>query len=318
MLYLDYSRQPGQWVPNEFGGNHNLEAVEFLKRVNSEVYRLHPGALMIAEESTAWSGVSAPVFTGGLGFGFKWNMGFMNDTLRYMSRNAIHRRYHHNDMTFAALYAFSENYVLPLSHDEVVHGKGSLLAKMPGDDWQQFASLRAYYGFMWGWPGKKLLFMGQEFAQREEWNESKGLDWWLLDAGMHEGVRRLIMDLNSAYRELAALHGRDNEPDGFEWLIGNDHANSVFAWTRKANGSSPAVVISNMTPVPRDNYRVPMPRAGHWSERVNTDAGWYGGGNTGNQGKVVALSSEGKSWMPAYADLYLPPLATLILKYDPD
>ncbi|HVX74030.1 MAG: 1,4-alpha-glucan branching protein GlgB [Devosia sp.] len=318
MLYLDYSRQPGQWVPNQFGGNHNLEAVEFLRRVNSEVYRLHPGVMMIAEESTAWNGVSAPVHAGGLGFGFKWNMGFMNDTLRYMARNPIHRRYHHNDMTFAALYAFSENYVLPLSHDEVVHGKGSLIAKMSGDDWQQFATLRAYYAFMWGWPGKKLLFMGQEFAQREEWNEAKGLDWWLLDAGMHEGVRRLIMDLNSAYRELAALHGRDNEPEGFEWLIGNDHANSVFAWTRRSNGSSPVVVISNMTPVPRENYRVPMPRAGQWSERINTDAGWYGGSNSGNQGKVKARTSEGNSWMPAYADLYLPPLATLYLKYDPD
>ncbi|HEX4296466.1 MAG TPA: 1,4-alpha-glucan branching protein GlgB [Devosia sp.] len=317
MLYLDYSRQPGEWVPNKFGGNHNLEAVAFLQRVNAEVYRQHPGALMIAEESTAWSGVSAPAYTGGLGFGFKWNMGFMNDTLRYMERSPIHRRYHHNDMTFAALYAFSENYVLPLSHDEVVHGKLSLINKMSGDDWQQFAALRAYYAYMWGWPGKKLLFMGQEFAQREEWSEAKGLDWWLLDAGMHEGVRRLIIDLNSAYRELPALHGRDCEPDGFEWLIGNDQANSVFAWMRKSNGSSPAVVISNMTPVPRDNYRVPMPKEGQWSERVNTDAGWYGGSNTGNQGKVVAHPLEGQ-WMPAYAELYLPPLATLILKYDPD
>jgi 1,4-alpha-glucan branching enzyme len=317
MLYLDYSRQPGEWVPNQFGGNHNLEAVAFLQRVNAEVYRLHPGAFMIAEESTAWAGVSAPTYTGGLGFGFKWNMGFMNDTLRYMARNPIHRRYHHNDMTFAALYAFTENYVLPLSHDEVVHGKGSLISKMSGDDWQQFAALRAYYAFMWGWPGKKLLFMGQEFAQREEWNEAKGLDWWLLDAGMHEGVRRLIMDLNSAYRELPALHGRDNEPEGFGWLVGNDHANSVFAWMRKSNGSNPVVVISNMTPVPRDNYRVPMPKEGKWSERVNSDAGWYGGSNTGNQGKVVAHKSEG-TWMPAYADFYVPPLATLILKYDPD
>jgi 1,4-alpha-glucan branching enzyme len=245
-------------------------------------------------------------------------MGFMNDTLRYMARNPIHRRYHHNDMTFAALYSFSENYVLPLSHDEVVHGKASLINKMSGDDWQQFASLRTYYAFMWGWPGKKLLFMGQEFAQREEWNEAKGLDWWLLDAGMHEGVRRLVMDLNSAYRELAALHGRDNEPEGFEWLVGNDHANSVFAWVRRSNGANPVVVISNMTPVPRDKYRVPMPREGQWSERINTDAGWYGGSNTGNQGKVVARKAEGQSWMPAYADLYIPPLATLILKYDPD
>ena len=318
MLYLDYSRNPGEWIPNQFGGNHNLEAVEFLKRVNIEVYRQHPGAFVIAEESTAWPGVSAPTHASGLGFGFKWNMGFMNDTLRYMSRDPIHRRHHHNDMTFAALYAFTENYVLPLSHDEVVHGKGSLIAKMGGDDWQQFASLRAYYAFMWGWPGKKLLFMGQEFAQREEWNESRGLDWWLLDAGMHEGVRRLIIDLNSAYRDLPALHGRDNEPDGFEWLIGNDHANSVFAWTRRSNGSAPVVVISNMTPVPRENYRVPMPKAGKWSERVNTDAEWYGGSNAGNQGKIVAHPSENNGWMPAYADFYLPPMATLILKYDPD
>ena len=316
MLYLDYSRRAGEWVPNEFGGNHNLEAVAFLKRVNAEVYRLHPGAMMIAEESTAWAGVSAPTYAGGLGFGFKWNMGFMNDTLRYMSRNPIHRRYHHNDMTFAALYAFSENYVLPLSHDEVVHGKGSLIAKMSGDDWQQFATLRAYYAYMWGWPGKKLLFMGQEFAQREEWNEAKGLDWWLLDAGMHEGVRRLIADLNGAYRELASLHGRDAEPEGFEWLIGNDQGNSVFAWTRRSNGANPVVVVSNLTPVPRDRYRVPMPREGLWSERINTDSALYGGSNTGNQGKVIAHKAEG-GWMPAYADLYVPPLATLILKYDP-
>ena len=316
MLYLDYSRKSGEWVPNQFGGNHNFEAVEFLKRVNTEAYRLHPGVLMIAEESTSWSGVSAPVDAGGLGFGFKWNMGFMNDTLRYMSRNPIHRRYHHHDMTFAALYAYSENFILPLSHDEVVHGKGSLLEKMSGDDWQRFAGLRAYYAYMWAWPGKKLLFMGQEFAQREEWNEAKGLDWWLLDAGMHEGVRRLVGDLNAAYRELPALHGRDCEPEGFSWLVGNDQTNSVFAWTRQAPGSEPVVVIANLTPVPRDNYRVPMPKAGNWVERINTDAGWYGGSNSGNQGKVVAIPSEVKEFGP-YADLYLPPLSTIMLKYDP-
>jgi 1,4-alpha-glucan branching enzyme len=218
-------------------------------------------------------------------------------------------------MSFAALYNYSENYVLPLSHDEVVHGKGSLLTKMSGDDWQQFAALRAYYAYMWGWPGKKLLFMGQEFAQREEWNEAKGLDWFLLDAGMHEGVRRLIGDLNAAYRELPALHARDNEPEGFEWLIGNDHANSVFAWARFAPGVNPVVVISNMTPVPRDGYRVPMPKAGSWVERINTDAGWYSGSNTGNQGKVIAREVEGEHW-PAYADVFLPPLATLYLQYD--
>ena len=316
MLYLDYSRKSGEWVPNQYGGNHNLEAVEFLKRVNTEAYRLHPGVMMIAEESTSWSGVSAPADKGGLGFGFKWNMGFMNDTLRYMSRNPIHRRYHHHDMTFAALYAYAENFILPLSHDEVVHGKGSLLAKMGGDDWAQFAGLRAYYGFMWGWPGKKLLFMGQEFAQREEWNEAKGLDWWLLDAPAHDGIRRLISDLNAVYRELPALHARDNEPEGFEWLIGNDHNNSVFAFARQAPGEAPVVVVSNMTPVPRDNYRVPMPLVGNWVERLNTDAGWYGGTNKGNQGKVVARASEVEGLGPC-ADLYLPPMSTLFLKYDP-
>lgn len=314
MLYLDYSRRAGEWVPNKFGGNHNLEAVDFLRRVNAEAYRLHPGIMMIAEESTSWSGVSAPVDAGGLGFGFKWNMGFMNDTLRYMSRNPIHRRYHHGDMTFAALYAFSENFILPLSHDEVVHGKGSLLAKMGGDDWQQFAGLRAYYGFMWGWPGKKLLFMGQEFGQREEWNEARGLDWWLLDAPSHEGIRRLVADLNAVYRELPALNARDNEPEGFEWLIGNDQQNSVFAFARTAPGEDPVVVISNMTPVPRDNYRVPMPLAGMWVERLNTDASWYGGTNTGNQGQIEAVESEVPGLGP-YADLYLPPMSTLYFKY---
>ncbi|WDR05290.1 1,4-alpha-glucan branching protein GlgB [Devosia rhodophyticola] len=317
MLYLDYSRQAGEWVPNKHGGNENIEAVEFLKRVNSEAYRLHPGTFMIAEESTAWPGVSQPVHTGGLGFGFKWNMGFMNDTLKYMSREAVHRRYHHNDMTFAAVYGFSENFVLPLSHDEVVHGKKSLLEKMPGDDWQKFANLRAYYAFMWGFPGKKLLFMGQEFAQREEWSEAKALDWWLLDAGMHEGVRRLITDLNTAYRQMPALHARDCEPEGFEWIIGNDHANSVFAWVRRAPGEDPVVVVANLTPVPRDNYTIPMPKVGKWVERINTDAGWYSGSNSGNQGVVEALAGEGGHW-PAHTKLHLPPLSTLFLKFEAD
>ena len=317
MLYLDYSRQPGQWVPNKHGGNENLEAIEFLRRVNTEAYRLHPGVMIIAEESTSWPGVSHPVHTGGLGFGFKWNMGFMNDTLRYLSREAVHRRYHHNDMTFGMIYAFSENFVLPLSHDEVVHGKGSLLDKMAGDDWQKFATLRAYYAFMWGHPGKKLLFMGQEFAQREEWSEAKGLDWYLLDAGMHEGVRRLVGDLNAAYKELPALYERDCEPDGFEWIIGNDYANSVFAWVRRAPDSDPVVVISNFTPVPREGYELPMPQAGRWVERINTDAGWYSGTNTGNQGAVIARPNTGEGW-PAYATVYLPPLSTLILKFDPE
>ncbi len=316
MLYLDYSRQPGEWVPNDMGGRENNEAVAFLQRTNMETYRLYPGTVTIAEESTAWPGVSTPVHAGGLGFGFKWNMGFMNDTLRYMSREPIHRRYHHNDLTFGFLYAFSENFILPISHDEVVHGKGSMLSKMPGDDWQQFANLRAYYGYMWGHPGKKLLFMGQEFAQREEWSEARALDWFLLDAGMHEGVRRLISDLNKAYRKYPALHARDCEPEGFEWLIGNDHANSVLAFARHAPGAAPVAVISNMTPVPRSGYRVPLPATGTWRERINTDAEYYGGSNQGNQGKIIAHPSEGGGW-PAYADLMLPPLSTLIIVHDP-
>lgn len=317
MLYLDYSRQPGEWVPNSQGGNENLEAVSFLQNVNTETYGHFPGTFTIAEESTAWNGVSHPVESGGLGFGFKWNMGFMHDTLRYMSRDPVHRRYHHKDMTFGLLYAYSENFVLPLSHDEVVHGKGTLLSKMSGDDWQKFANLRAYYAFMWGYPGKKLLFMGQEFAQRNEWSEARALDWALLEAPMHEGVRQLITDLNALYRDQMAMHARDNEPEGFEWLIANDHTNSVFAWVRRAPGAAPVVVISNFTPKPHKNFRVPMPAAGNWTERLNTDASIYGGTNQGNSGTVVAHQNNGEGW-PAYADLTLPPLATLFLTIDPD
>jgi 1,4-alpha-glucan branching enzyme len=317
MLYLDYSREPGEWVPNKHGGNQNLETVAFLQRVNAEVYKQFPGGFMIAEESTSWPGVTAPTYNDGLGFGFKWNMGFMNDTLRFMSRSPVHRKFHHTDMTFGMMYAFSENFVLPLSHDEVVHGKGSLIEKMPGDDWQQFANLRAYLGYMWGHPGKKLLFMGQEFAQRAEWNENKALDWWLLDQPNHEGIRRLIADLNAAYRSLPALHERDCEPEGFSWVIGNDHQHSVLAWMRQAPGADPVLVISNLTPNPRSGYKVPMPKAGKWVERINTDAGWYSGGNTGNQGGVTALPVKGQHW-PAEAEVYLPPLATLFLKFEPE
>jgi 1,4-alpha-glucan branching enzyme len=317
MLYPDYSRQPGEWVPNDKGGHENTDAVAFMQRTNKEAYEHFPGIFTVAEESTAWPGVSAPTYAGGLGFGFKWNMGFMNDTLRYMSREPIHRRYHHHDLTFGFLYAFSENFVLPISHDEVVHGKGSMLNKMPGDDWQQFANLRAYYGYMWGHPGKKLLFMGQEFAQREEWDDARALDWFLLDAGMHEGVRLLITDLNHAYRDLPALHARDCEPEGFEWLIGNDHNNSVLAFARHAPGSPSVAIISNMTPVPRSGYRVPLPATGIWRERINTDSAVYGGSNTGNQGKIIAHPAEGGGW-PAYADLTLPPLSTLIIVHDPE
>ncbi len=315
MLYLDYSRAPGEWVPNDLGGNQNLEAIEFLKQFNTQAYARNPGIFTIAEESTSFPGVSAPVDAGGLGFGFKWNMGFMNDTLSYMARDAVHRRYHHNDMTFGLLYAFSENFVLPLSHDEVVHGKGSLLNKMSGDDWQKFANLRAYYAFMWCYPGKKLLFMGQEFAQRNEWDEKKALDWPLLDAGAHEAMRRLVGDLNHAYRGEEALHARDCEPEGFEWLVANDSEQSVFAFMRKSAGSAPVVVVSNFTPVPHSDYALPMPEKGIWREMINTDSENYRGTNTGNKGKIIARAGGGNGG-PAIAQLTLPPLATLILRYD--
>jgi len=308
MLYLDYSRKAGEWIPNERGGRENLEAVEFLRKMNATVYGHQPGVVTIAEESTSWPKVSHPVHEGGLGFGFKWNMGFMHDTLQYLSREPIHRRHHHDEITFGLLYAFSENFVLPLSHDEVVHGKGSLLNKMAGDDWQKFATLRAYYAFMWGYPGKKLLFMGQEFAQRREWSEGRSLDWKLLDAPAHEGVRRLVRDLNRAYRDKPALHARDCEPEGFRWLIVEDRANSVFAWARLAPDANPVVVVSNFTPVPREDYAVPMPAAGRWHEIINTDAANYGGSGKGNGGEVRAEGDR------PVAHMVLPPLATLMFE----
>ncbi|MCC0038135.1 MAG: 1,4-alpha-glucan branching protein GlgB [Brucellaceae bacterium] len=315
MLYLDYSRKEGEWIPNEKGGRENLEAVEFLRQMNRAVYATHPGIVTIAEESTSWPKVSHPVHEGGLGFGFKWNMGFMNDTLDYLQRDPVHRRHHHDQITFGLVYAFAENFVLPLSHDEVVHGKKSLLEKMPGDDWQKFATLRAYYAFMWGYPGKKLLFMGQEFAQRAEWNEAKALDWNLLGYPLHDGVRALIRDLNAVYRNLPALHARDCEPDGFEWLIVDDHRNSIFAWARKAPGANPVAVVTNFTPVTRDGYRIPLPKAGKWREIVNTDAGVYGGSNTGNGGAVEAVSDAGDG--SAYAIITVPPLGTVYFEHLP-
>ncbi|MGX5719592.1 1,4-alpha-glucan branching protein GlgB [Shinella zoogloeoides] len=313
MLYLDYSRKHGEWVPNEYGGNENLEAVRFLQSMNRHVYAGHPGILTIAEESTSWPKVSHPVHEGGLGFGFKWNMGFMHDTLQYLSREPVHRKFHHNDMTFGLLYAFTENFVLPLSHDEVVHGKGSLIAKMTGDDWQKFANLRAYYGFMWGYPGKKLLFMGQEFAQWQEWSEARSLDWNLLEYPLHEGMRRLVRDLNGTYRRKAALHARDCEGEGFEWLIADDRDNSVFAWLRKAPGEKPIAVITNFTPVYREGYGVPLPVEGRWREILNTDAEIYGGSGKGNGGAVEARKhANGR----IAAAITLPPLATVMLELD--
>src|SRR3954469_20252227 len=318
MLYLDYSRRPGEWIPNRYGGNENLEAIDFLRRMNETVYAASPGVVTIAEESTAWPGVSHPTYTGGLGFGFKWNMGWMHDTLRFISKDPIHRRYHHHDLTFGLLYAFSENFILPLSHDEVVHGKGSLLGKMPGDRWQRFANLRAYYGFMWGHPGKKLLFMGGEFGQEREWNHDHSLDWHLLEDPLHRGVKDLVRDLNRAYRDLPALHERDCEAGGFQWLVSDDADNSVIAWARF--GTDPgrvAIVISNFTPVPRAGYHLGVPLPGHYREVVNTDAAPYGGSNVGNMGGVTAVAEEAHG-RPQSIFVTLPPLATIILDRQAD
>jgi len=311
MLYLDYSRKDGEWIPNRHGGNENLEAVAFMRRMNELAYGENPGVMTVAEESTAWSGVSRPTWTGGLGFGFKWNMGWMHDTLEYMSKEPIHRRWIHDRMTFGLLYAFSENFVLPLSHDEVVHGKGSILGRMPGDAWQKFANLRAYYGFMWGHPGKKLLFMGQEFAQGQEWNSQQSLDWHLMDVHWHQGVRSLVRDLNGLYRALPALHELDCDTAGFQWVEANDPENSVLSWLRLGNdGTPPVLVVCNFTPVPRHGFSLGLPFGGTWVERLNTDAEAYGGSGMGNLGAVHAeqIPSHGR---PFSAKFTLPPLSTL-------
>ena len=311
MLYLDYSRKEGEWIPNQYGGRENLEAIDFLRRMNRESYGNRDGVMTIAEESTAFPGVSKPAHDGGLGFGFKWNMGFMHDTLEYFKRDAVHRKHHHNELTFGLLYAFSENFVLPLSHDEVVHGKGTLLAKMAGDDWQKFANLRAYYGFMWGYPGKKLLFMGQEMAPWQEWSEARSLDWHLLDHAPHKGMQNLVRDLNRLYRETPALHARDCEPEGFEWLLADEHETSVFAWARHSgSGGRIVAVVSNFTPVVRSDYVLPLPKAGYWREILNSDAAAYGGSGVGNMGGVTA-HAQGSHGKPAQARITLPPLATL-------
>ena len=316
MLYLDYSRKDGEWLPNREGGRENLEAVAFLRRLNEAVYARHPGAITLAEESTAWPGVSQPTFSGGLGFGFKWNMGWMHDTLQYMAENPVHRRWHHDKMTFGLIYAFTENFVLPLSHDEVVHGKRSLLDRMPGDAWQRFAALRAYYAFMWGYPGKKLLFMGQEFAQGREWDFDGQLDWPLLDVAVHRGVRTLVRDCNRLHRDERALHERDCEPEGFRWIVVDDAPNSVFAWARfGGDGARAVVVIANFTPVPRPHYKIGMPQAGRWREVLNSDASIYGGSNAGNAGVVIAGKSPSHGY-PCSATVTLPPLGTIWLVHE--
>ncbi|MGI3903851.1 MAG: 1,4-alpha-glucan branching protein GlgB [Janthinobacterium lividum] len=312
MLYRDYSRKAGEWVPNKFGGRENLESVEFFRHLNSIIHQRQPGALVIAEESTAWPGVTAPVEQGGLGFDMKWNMGWMHDTLKYMEEEPIYRRYHHHLMTFGMVYAYSEHFMLPLSHDEVVHGKGSMIRKMPGDDWQKFANLRAYYGFMWMFPGKKLVFMGDEIAQWREWNHDASLDWDLTDSLFHSGVQRLIGDLNRVYAGEPALHATDSDPKGFDWAGPDDADRSVFAFFRQDPQRGRLLVVSNMTPVPRADYQVSVPEAGYWTEILNTDAGIYGGSNLGNGGGVS--TSAGDDQQTSVLRLTLPPLSTIVLK----
>ncbi len=317
MLYLDYSRKPGEWVPNAFGGRENLEAISLLRRLNTQVYAEHPATATIAEESTAWPMVSRPTYVGGLGFGMKWDMGWMHDTLKYMSVETVHRKFHHHLLTFRPMYAFSENFVLPISHDEVVYGKGSLIQKMPGDEWQRFANLRLLFAYMFATPGKKLMFMGCEFGQGKEWNHETGLEWNLLDKPLNAGAGRFVQDLNHLYREEPALHELDFSPDGFAWIDANDSEQSVVSFIRK--GSQPGmqvVALFNFTPVPRSAYRVGVPEAGYWKEILNSDADLYGGSGQGNLGGVEAFP-EAWHGQPAMLTITLPPLAAVFFRRSP-
>jgi 1,4-alpha-glucan branching enzyme len=314
MLYLDYSRPEGQWLPNQYGGRENLDAVAFLQEMNATVYRRVPGALTIAEESTAWPGVTRPTHLGGLGFGFKWNMGWMHDTLDYLSRDPVYRQYHHHQMTFSLMYAFSENFILPLSHDEVVYGKGSLLGKMPGDHWQQAANLRALLAFMWAHPGKQLLFMGGEFGQGAEWADGRSLDWWLLEDPLHNGLQRLTGDLNRVYRATPALYTQDTSPSGFSWIDANDAANDTFSFLRWGADDSVLACVVNFAGGPHEGYRLGLPRTGRWREVVNTDSEAYGGSGVGNLGSVQARP-EPWHGQPASVTLRVPPLGALWLRY---
>jgi 1,4-alpha-glucan branching enzyme len=312
MLYLDYSREEGEWVPNEYGGNEDLDAVAFIRQLNEVVYDRHPDATTMAEESTAWPMVSRPTYLGGLGFGYKWNMGWMHDTLQYIGEDPIHRSYHHDKLTFGLIYAFNENFILPLSHDEVVHGKGSILGRMPGDEWQRFANLRLYYAFMYGHPGKKLLFMGGEFGQSAEWNHDRSLDWHLLQYDYHRGVQNLVRDLNELYRAEPALHRVDFSPEGFEWVDASDSANSVISFLRKDRDGDFVLVVCNFTPVVRENYRIGAPEAGRYVELLNTDAAGYGGSGVTTGGvEAEPVETHGR---PYSLNLTLPPLGAMVLK----
>lgn len=312
MLYLDYSREEGEWSPNKYGGRENLEAVQFLQEMNATVYKRTPGVTTIAEESTSWPQVTGPTSSGGLGFGFKWNMGWMHDSLGYVQHDPVHRAYHHGEMTFSLVYAWSENYVLPISHDEVVHGKGSLLRKMPGDRWRQLANLRAYLGFMWAHPGKQLLFMGAEMGQESEWAEARELDWWLLDHPEHRGVHSLVRDLNRVYTDSPAMWQRDDQPDGFQWIDANDAGRNTFSFIRRGSGADvpDLVCVTNFSAVPHEGYRLGLPAAGQWEEVLNTDASGYTGSGVGNMGGITAVEGEHVG-QPAHADIVVPPLATV-------
>ena len=313
MLYLDYSREEGQWMPNKYGGRENLDAISFLRKANEVVHGIFPGILTIAEESTSWPMVSRPTYLGGLGFSLKWNMGWMHDTLSYMAKDPIHRRFHHNEMTFGMLYAFHENFILPISHDEVVHGKGSLLNKMAGDEWQKFANLRAYLGFMWSYSGKKLLFMGCDFGQWQEWNHDKGLEWEALNAANHQGLKRFVRDLNLVYRSEPALHENDYDWSGFSWINANDSDNSVLSFIRRAKNSDDfLIIICNFTPIVRENYRIGVPCGGSYQELINSDRDVYWGSNVGN-GEIISVPEQTHG-MDNTLSLTLPPLSTLILK----
>jgi 1,4-alpha-glucan branching enzyme len=313
MLYLDYSRKDGQWAPNQFGGRENLDALSFLQEMNATVYKHHPGVMTVAEESTAWPGVTRPTYLHGLGFGFKWNMGWMNDTLQYVSKEPVHRQWHHHQMTFSLVYAWSENYILPISHDEVVHGKGSLVGKMPGDMWQKLANTRALLAFMWAHPGKQLIFMGSELGDDFEWSESRGLNWDLLELPDRAGMQHLVRDLNAAYRDNPPLWTQDTTPDGFRWISAEDSANNTFSFMRLADDGSPLVCVVNFAAVPHENYRIGLPQGGTWTEVINTDSAAYGGSGVGNLGAVHA---EELPWhgLPASAALRVPPLGALWLR----
>lgn len=318
MLYLDYSREEGEWIPNQYGGRENLEAIDFLKRFNELVYKEYPTAMTIAEESTAWPMVSKPTYLGGLGFGFKWNMGWMHDTLLYMSKDPVHRKYHHNNLTFSLLYAFHENFVLPFSHDEVVHGKGSMIGKMPGDDWQKFANLRLLYGYMFMHPGKKLLFMGSEFGQWSEWNHDESLDWHLLECLPHKGLQHWVKDLNTVLREDPSLHDLDFQPDGFRWIECHDSEQSILAFLRRGKRTKSVLVcVFNFTPVPRHGYGIGVPFQGHWKEVLNSDAEIYGGSGQGNFGGLSSVPTPSHGFSQSIT-LTLPPLGAVAFRAESD